>query len=219
MIYLSALILILYLTALIYGGICFLRKKMPLYFKLLFFAVACFFQEKLYFTVNYFCTGSWDNTFNFAIFGSGAAFAFMLSANYGQFDGIVDDGSKEYAKYRHIAVIAPIITGLISVMVAAHHIHMNHEWFFVVVILLVNLPGILASYFNMKLLIFPDVFMVKPLRACNAMGLIVIFASIISEFYFVIDAGLLNMIVELLCSVSLIIWMICARRGFKGWKT
>lgn len=210
----------LYLGAFILGIIFFARKKSPLYFRLLFYSTACFLLEEVYNFTDYICTGEWIDSFSFAAFGAGAGYAFMLSANYGLFDSIVDDGSKGCKRARKLAFLAPLVLITVFVVFGIKYFRITGKVLYVILLLLSKLPAFFASYYHMKHLILPDVisFMVNPLRLCNAACLIIILSDILSDVLFAFNNQTGYAVFETVFAVSLIIMMITAERGRREWK-
>ena len=99
------------LGASIYGMYKLFQKKKPLYFQLLVCAAACFALEELYSTVGIWCN-IYNSAINLGMIGVFGCNFFLLSANYGQLDSIVDDGNSINRKAKTIAWLGPIILGL-----------------------------------------------------------------------------------------------------------
>lgn len=210
---------IIYLAALLYGGKAFFNKKSPLYFKLFLFGVGCFFLEALYYTVDFLCNGAWSWDFNFACFGAGGCFAFMCSANYGLFDGIVDDGSKSALKARQIGIIAPVTLAVILLLGILGYINNSGSVLTIVIVLVSKIFAFPAAYFHLKHLVLKDDlnFMVSALRPFNASALAVILLDFVSTICY----GLLwrpgVIVTAWALPVALLVMMITAEKGCKKW--
>lgn len=198
----QALILLLYLIPLLGALYLFIHKNSPLYFKLLFFAAACFFLDILYQFVQEICMGGQVAAFSFSAFASTAGFLFMLSANYGQFDSFVDDKSPAFKNARIIAVLAPLALAGLFIATTKSHIILN---------MICKLPACFAAYFHLKHLILKDDihFLVDSLRPYNLMCLI------FTVFYFLSDTVYVAKICMAIC---LSLMVITAERGRRKWK-
>ena len=210
----------LYLAAFVLGLKFFLLKKTPLYFRLLFYGVACFLLEEIYYAVDFACTGVWGETFSFAAFGASAGYAFMFSANYGQFDSFVDDGSAGCERARKIAYLAPILLVVLYAFMGVECIRLTGRVAFVVLTILCKLPAFAAGYYNLKHLLLPDSmhFVVDSLRPCNLMCLCLILFDSVSDILDVLGYKLAYGICETIIAVILVLVMIFAERGHKAWK-
>lgn len=219
MLAISIVQIVMYLAAFALGMKFFMTRKSPLYFKLLFYGVACFLLEEFYYLVDYACVGYWSQSFSFACFGASAGYAFLLSANLGQFDGFVDDGSKECKTARVIGLIAPIIFIVTYAIGGAYYIKTTGKVGYVVFTVVCKLPAFFASYFNLKHLVMVDKdhFLVDALRPCNAMCLCLIVVDVLSDVFFAIGNNTLYVAFDTLVSVFLVIIMIVAERGCRKW--
>ncbi|MDO5331132.1 MAG: hypothetical protein Q4E99_00495 [Bacillota bacterium] len=212
---------VLYVVAFIIGAKFFIMQKSPLYFRLLFYGVACFLLEELYYLVDYACNGAWPDTFSFATFGAGACYAFMFSANYGQFDSFVDDNSKGCIRARKLGYIAPALLILIYIVAGYHYISTTGNVAYVVLTVLCKLPAFFAAYYHLKHLLLPDVmhFVVDSLRPCNTACLCLIFIDILSDAFFAYGMETGYLLCETIVALVLIIVMLTAERGRLAWMT
>lgn len=212
-----AIELILYLIATMLGLFFFIYRKSPLYFKLLFFAVACCLLEELYNFVYSICIGGAALTFSFATFASGAAFAFLYSANFGQFDSFVDDGSLEFKNARAIGFAAPIALAAVFVLTI---IKSNYSIWHIALLLICKLWAFFACYYHLKHLILPDKihFMVDALRPCNLICLVYIFMNFLCDFARATSADAATKILSLAMPLCLIAMIIAAEGGLRKWK-
>lgn len=217
---LTVIQVVLYIVALILGVKFFLIKKSPLYFRLLFYGVACFLLEELYYLIDYACSGSWSDTFSFAAFGASACYAFMLSANYGQFDSFVDDGSTGCKRATKVAFLAPACMVVIYIVAATYYLMTNGNVIDVVLTIVCKLPAFFAAYYHLKHLLLPDVmhFVVDSLRPCNAVCLALIMMDVFSDAFLAFGKDTAYMVCETVLSLMLVLMMIAAERGHKEWK-
>lgn len=155
-------------AAFIYAAVRLFRRGKPLYFQLIAAAVGCLLLSSLNRLAAVFC-GSFDTLATAAPLAVGGAALFLLSANYDQLDGIVDDGTARlYVKLS--ACIAPLllaVSGVVIVAFCAGDILMR------IVTALVLLPMLPASYLNLKHLLLPadEVGFLRATRGTNLCAL------------------------------------------------
>jgi len=169
----------------IYGFICCCRRKTPLFNQLVVAALGCMMLSRLYEFVIFLTTGSLPESFNLSVLGDAGGFLFLLSASFGQMDGLVDDRKKENRKYRLIPLIAPLL--IIAISIALYLIKQDMTViFFVFPVFLVTL---FSSYYNLKHLIFPDVELgiLKSIRSYNGFTLFGTFSYILLCFGEVVE--------------------------------
>lgn len=216
---LNLITLLLYFAAFIYGLIAVFRRKSPLYFKLLFLGVGCFLLEDLYYLVDYVCTGGISSSFSFASFGAGGCYAFMFSANYGLFDGIVDDGSESALKARKLGFVFPAILVIIVCYSGYIWIANGGAIYATILLIISKLPAFPASYYHLKHLIIKDElnYILTFLRPCNIMALCVILADFMYEGLNLCGYLTAAFIVKLFIPISLFGMMMAANWGCKKW--
>ncbi len=124
-----------------------------------------------FFQVIYILThGEMKFGFDVALLSLAGAFLFLMSANYGQMDSLVDDGTRKFMLTRIVALIAPaIMLGLYSIPFFAVDVLSIRVC--LVIMVIVVLP---CSYYNFKHIIIYDINngLVRPLRPYNALVLI-----------------------------------------------
>ena len=135
-----------------YGAVRLFRKGRPLYFQLLVCAAGCFALKALSETVTLLCGGSTD-TYTVGMFGVFGCNFFLLSANYGTLDKIVDDGSTPNRRAKLFSVAAPAVMLVLAVLVflawKSRNVFCAEMW------LLMLFPALPASYFNLKHILLP----------------------------------------------------------------
>lgn len=217
---LNLIYVILYFVAAVIGFHAFILHKSPLYFRLLFYAVLCCLAEEMYYYINYLCIGHDPTGFSFASFGASACYVFLFSANYGQFDSFVDDGSNLFKKARRIGLIAPFVLGAMSISVCAYYMTVDHNIFAAVLVFICEFPAFFAAYYHLKHLILPDPinFLVKPMRSCNFMCLLFITLDLVYDVAVVMDCEVFEICLDFAIPISLSAVMIAAERGRREWK-
>ncbi|MDO5331740.1 MAG: hypothetical protein Q4E99_03590 [Bacillota bacterium] len=169
--------------------------------------------------VDYVCSGAWSTTFSFASFGAGGCYAFMFSANYGLFDGLVDDGGVNALKCRKIGLIAPIAL-LIIFAIGEYTRFLSGEGLVPCLLMLLSkFFAFPAAYYQLKHLIMKDEFnyLLTALRYCNAMALCVILFDFLSDALSACGANLFGAVTAMLLPLSLCAMMIAANRGIQKW--
>jgi len=116
-------------------------------------AFGCFMMGHLYEFLSD-LIGVYDQSiFNVGMVARIGGFGFIFSASFAQMDGLVDDKTRTVAKYRFIALIAPVAMALIYAPIALSSLGIYVKVMYGIVFLF----GALAGYYNLKHLIIPDV--------------------------------------------------------------
>ena len=149
---------LLFLTAAIWGAAISFGKRSALFLQIVACGLGCMalgnvFALSLQLTAGEETLRSILSGFHIGLLGYFGLFAFLFSASFGQIDGLGDDKSKELRKFRLIALTAPVVTLVILFFVLITGINWQMQIGYCVLFL----PAILASYYNLKHLIIPDV--------------------------------------------------------------
>ena len=97
----------------VYGFKTFFKPKKALYLKMITCGIVCLMFSRLFYVIYLLTQGELNRGFDIGVFGIIGSFMFLFSANYGQMDGLVDDGSKEFVETRITALIAPMVIVII----------------------------------------------------------------------------------------------------------
>lgn len=97
------------LIGFIYGCKQFFKPKKPIVMQIITCAVACLMYARLFHVIFFLVHEGVDLALDISVFGLAGSMLFILSANYGQMDSLVDDGSKQFLPTRIIALLAPVI--------------------------------------------------------------------------------------------------------------
>ena len=163
------------LAGFLYGAYHILIRKKPLYLKMAVMALACMLISCVYTIAQHLVKGYVPGGFHVGMLGLTGCFLFLFSANYGMIDGLADDGSAEFLKYRIISWIAPIVLvfGFFPV-----YLFGDYSFKRVIYLIIVLLIAFAAKY-HFKHLIFPDVDygVVRAIRGYNAIALILCIAT------------------------------------------
>ena len=153
-----------------YGLYRFFRDESALYVRMIIFSVGCAMFGRLFETLQYLVNGELGNGFHVGMLGIIGSFLFLFSANFGQMDSVVDDGSPVFRKTRLISLAAPLVIIAIWCLIAFTKglnkttIPLGIETLFIAQ----------ASYFHLKHLIIKDVEwgVLKNIRLYNLIGVL-----------------------------------------------
>ena len=192
------------------------RKKSPLYFQLLICAVGCLALEQLYIAAAIWCN-IFNPNINLGMIGLFGCNFFLFSANYGQLDSIIDDGSNTNSSARKIAFAAPIILACAIAIIIP--LIFSHSAKVVLLFIAMLIPACPASYFNLKHLLMPmdDFEFLKGTRKCNLSALLFYAISVIYIYGIVLAKPWLQGIAMVMMSVSMLLVSIFAIEGAKQW--
>jgi len=153
-----------------YGLLRMTRKGMVLFKLLIVFALGCMMLGRLYDVVILLIRGSINQNFNIGMLDTVGAFGFLFTASYGQMDGLADDRTPKFRKYRLIALIAPAVIFFRGIFVV---IEAESVVFKIASAAEIYFLG-RAAYGNMKHLIIPDVELgiIDCIRGYNLMALL-----------------------------------------------
>ena len=197
-----------------FGATKLFKKKKPMYLQILVCAAGCFAIQQLSYVVNIWCNVS--AAVSIGMFGIFGCNFFLLSANYGTLDKIVDDGG-DSKKARLCAVIAPVI--LAALTVVAFFSWEKKDMFYAVMWVIMLLPALPASYYNLKHILLPmDPFeFLRATKPCNIAALV--FYSL-TVAYVICTANMgstVSGIYSVLLSLSALALSLSAVWGSKKW--
>ena len=197
-----------------FGAAKLFKKRKPMYLKLLVCAAGCFALQQLSYIVNLWC--SVTAPVSIGMFGIFGCSFFLFSANYGTLDKVVDDG-KDSKKARAGAVIAPVIMAVLAV--AAFLAWKDKDTFCAVMWLVMLVPALPASYFNLKHILLPtDPF--EFLRATKACNIAALAFYIVTAAYVICSASMSSTVsgaLSVAMSVSVLALSLCAIKGAEKW--
>ena len=204
------------ITALIIGKKAWMTRKGAWFPKFVAAGLGCMALGCLHDTIYLFITGSYADDISIGHLGVIGCFLFLISASYGQLDGIFDDRSKGNRKYRLLALLAPLLMTLIFIpalqtdqlspaIKVAHFIG--------------RIPMIVASYFNFKHAILPDdgFAFVKAVRPYNITATIFAFAEVVYLTMYILEKPQMVVIFAVILAVSACCMMFFAKKGAEKW--
>lgn len=204
------------LAGFIFGGLKYIGPKKPLYATMIVYGVGCIALGRLYQCARLMTGLDINDIFQLGILGTIGAFAFFFSANYGQIDSLVDDGGKEFSRYRIIALAGPLVMAIMYAAVFPRAFFAERIAYGMVAASIAA-----ASYFHIKHLMIPDIDygVVQCLRSYNAIALVYGFlcmAEIIAGEYYLKNAIYLVEALQCIASAAIVPAM---DRGVKKWTT
>lgn len=204
------------IIALIIGRKGYTKPKGAWFPKYVAAGLGCMALGCLHDTVYLFVTGYYADNIYIGHLGVVGCFLFLISASYGQLDGIFDDRSKENRKYRLLALLAP--AGMILIYILSMQASRTSETMKVLEFF-GWLPMIAASYFNFKHAILPDggYTFVKAVRPYNIAATVYGYAEILYLTMYILEKPLLVVVCAAVLAVSACCMMYFAKRGAEQW--
>lgn len=204
------------LVAFIYGFRHFFKRGRSLYSQCITMAMGCHAIGTVYHIAQTLTLEEVLEGFTPAYLGRIGFFLFMLAANYGQMDRLVDDGTEAMRKYRYIALAAPAAVVLIFIpnlfaegIPASTLISMALVW----------VPAAISLYYGLKHAIIPDMGFgfVKAIRPYNILSTCLGFSEllVLTAWSFLRDLQLVlsTALFGALCIASII----ALRKGVEKW--
>ena len=155
-----------------YGLFRFFRDDEALYVRMIVFAVGSAMFGRLLETLQLLVNGQISGIFHVGMLGMAGSFLFLFSANYGQMDSLVDDGSKQFRKTRIIALIAPVVIFALWGVLALKGFTAKNA-----IIGIETLIIAMAAYYHLKHVIIKDVAfgLIRVIRGYNILALVYAF--------------------------------------------
>jgi len=200
---------------LLYSIIKYLGKKTAIFSILIAGAIGCFMLGHLYEFITDLITGEIPPVFNVGMLARIGGFAFLFSASFAQMDGLVDDRSREMLKFRISGAAAPLLVFILFLPVVFSSIGTAEK----LTAAAMTAFCALASYFNFKHLIIPDVSsgIIASIRFYNLFALV-------SELAFVLKLSFEKIRLEpaaIVCSILLALsypcMLIAMEKGRQRW--
>ena len=202
----------------IYGGIRFFRPKSAVYALMITLAAGVTVFGRLYQIIRLVTVGDIMERFHLGFLGTVGSLLFLFAANFGLMDTLCDDKSKELRKYRLIPLAAP---ALVLVLYFALFFFSDLTTLVKVAAGAAALVLMLASYYNLKHLIIPDVDfgVVRSLRQCNLLALIHEFLCVAEIFTLTRNYTIGTLVIGILSSILMPLIIIAVDWGVKKWTT
>lgn len=198
-----------------YGVVRFFKKGKALYLQMIVGGLGCMMLGRAFQFITLLTRGSLPTGFHIGTLGIVGGFIFFLSANYGQMDRLLDDGAKENRKYRLFGLLAPIAMAGIYCLIFFFNVSTES----IVVYAVMTAIVMLASYFNLKHFIFPDVEfgIIRSIRGYNLIALLLAVLSV-GEIILMLWGQMIPLLIlyVAICTVSIAIVPIL-EKGVKKW--
>ena len=197
-----------------FGAAKLFKKKKPMYMQILVCAAGCFAIQQLSYVVNIWCNV--EAAVSIGMFGIFGCNFFLLSANFGTLDKIVDDGLGS-GKARVISVIAPVIMAMLTVL--AFLSWKDKDMFCAVMWLIMLIPALPASYFNLKHILLPmdSLEFLRATRPCNVAALTFYIVTAVYVICSASQSSIICGILSIAMSLSVLALSLCAVKGAEKW--
>ena len=202
--------------AFIYGLIRLIRLHKSVFAQLVVFAAGCVAIGRLYLVVRFLTGGDVMNKFQLGVLGTIGSLLFILSASLGTMDSIADDRSQGLRKYRIIAGLAPLA---VLAFFVATLFFMTRTTLELITGCGLTVAVMLASYFNLKHLIIPDVDqgIISHIRLYNLMALIYAYLCMAQHFALSLNNETAVLVINILTGIVILVMVPAAIRGEKKW--
>ncbi len=204
------------LFAFIFGAKKLFVKKKPLYFQLFVCVAGCFAIEQFSSVIATWCNVI-NSGFGIGMLGIFGCDSFLLSANFGTIDKIVDDGKTVKKSVKLISFIAPII--ILILMAVTFIAWKDKSMFCAVMWIIMFIPSLFGSYFNVKHMIMPldDFGVLKATKPCNISAILfylIVFSFVICSGFSLVEITYMS---SILASLSVLGLVIASIKGAKQW--
>lgn len=193
----------------------FFRSKTALFKILVTASIGCSMLGRLYELVTLIIRGEIPSIFNIGMLATLGAFLFIFSASYSQMDGLVDDKSAGLSKYRLTALIAPVVIMAIACLNFKAELSLGLTIFIMVLYLVIAV----ASYYNLKHVIIPDVSfgIIASIKAYSIAALVLELFTAIQILADKLGIEMLWTVSSILIAITYPIVLIAMDRGSKKW--
>ncbi len=198
----------------VYGAMQFFRHGKALYGQMITFALLCVVIGRIFNIARILSGVNFIGSFQLGTLGIIGSFMFFYTSNYGTLDSIVDDGTKEFLKYRLIAMVAPVVViGLYFPLFFLGDV--TKIWKVQGAVLLFFMA--LCSYFHLKHLVITDVEfgVIKNLRPYNLLALLYMMSSIAECYAMSRNNSVMTLVSTCFSAVFLVLMIPLISRGLK----
>ena len=204
----------------IYGSKNFFKKGKAYYLQIVTMAMGCYAMGSIYHLCQTITIDEVVDGFTAAYLGRIGFFLFLFTANYGQIDGLLDDRTPTFRKFRLIALIAPVAIALLYLPCALTDMQISTK----ISLALVWIAAICSSYYNFKHAIISDLGygFAKAIRPYNICALMLTFTELILQVlwcnYDIVYGYEIIAVVSIIFSAECVLTMITLKRGVEAWK-
>lgn len=204
----------------IYGVKNFFKKGKAYYLQIVTMAFGCYALGSFYHLCQTITTEEVAEGFTAAYLGRIGFFLFLFTANFGQMDGLLDEKTQPFKKFRYIALFAPVVAVLLYLLCLLTDMHYSTK----ISLAFIWISAIFSSYYNFKHAIISDLGygFAKAIRPYNICALILTFTELILQVLWCnydIDYGMIIIaFVSVVFSVMCPVTIIALKRGVEAWK-
>lgn len=137
----------------VFGMIRMFKKTVPMYFQLTICAVWSFAIQMIYSVLIIVCANDYRSDNNLGFLGMATTFIFLASSNFGQFNTLVDEGSKKLRPIRLASLAAPLFVLAFYLYII---LHFEQTLWFKFIFAIVMIPVAASQYFNVKFILMKD---------------------------------------------------------------
>lgn len=201
--------------AFVCGVVQFFKKGIPFFTQIVICGLGCMMLGWLFHIVILLTNGYIPDGFHVGKLGLFGGFIFLLSASFGQMNGLVDGGEKIYRKYRILSLLAPAVIAAIYMPVLFSSASIEAKCVDATLCLIIAI----SAYFNLKHLIIPDVDfgILKSIRGYNFLALLLSVFSAVNMMAADLQWTILQFIISALIAVVNIAIIPVLAKGAKKW--
>lgn len=207
------------LISFIYGIMHFFKKGKAVYLQIITIAMGCFALGNLHHLCQTMLFEEVFEGFTPSYLGHIGFFLFLITSNYGQIDGIVDDRSPATKKSRYIALCGPALAIILYIPNYLMEMPVSTK----ITYATVWIAASVSIYYNLKHAIIPDMGFgfIKAIRPYNIMAVLVSCVDLLyltSWSYYDYRFGCIAILItSVVFSVFCIIMMRALKEGVKKW--
>ena len=202
----------------VYGIVKYMNSDTPIFAKMVTLAPGCMAFGGLYQIIRIWIGRDITQEFQLGYLAFIGSLLFLLSASCGSINKAVDNGGKEFRKYRLIPLIAPVaIAAAYAVIAALFEVTTLNK----VTGSLVSVFAMLLSYISLKHLIWPadDTGLVKSLKPYNILTLVYALSCVAQMIVLTVGSELAALIVGIIVGIVLLLLVPAVGKGVKKWTT
>lgn len=139
-------------AAVVYGAFAFFKKRKALYPKIITAAMGCYALSCLYHLCQTLLFEEPAEGFTATYLGRIGFYLFLLTANFGQMNGIMDDGTPKMKTSRYVGLLGPLLAVGLFCFVLLAEMPLSTKLSY----LPVWIVAALNMYYNLKLSVIPD---------------------------------------------------------------
>lgn len=205
------------ILAFIYGVVHLLKKKTPLYQRIIMWSVGCFLLYAIVSVVNSLLFPVKEIEINISYISIFGCFLALFSANYGGMDQVVSDVPSGNKFPSIIALVIDVL--FISMLVAIYFVWKDIQFTTGICIIVAYFPILPAVYYNVKHLLLPvdELEILKRNRGINVLSILLYISFIFYAFVLAKSNALLSGICSIVSSCIIMGIVVLAKKGVYRW--